>query len=153
SDIQRDFHELPPSYSVQPQACCLRRRSSPTAEGTGTHNPIGAHHPRRPWWYGAPATRFSWRPPVWGLPRIQKDTGPQGLTAQPLRASPPRQPETVPTGTAKFVICDHTIEINFDEIKELGLGHSQGRSGQGVRRWPLFLCVAHLLLKFLATGV
>lgn len=45
------------------------------------------------------------------------------------------------------------IEVNFDEVKELGLGHYQGRSGQGVRRWPLFLCVAHLLLKFLATGI
>jgi hypothetical protein len=47
----------------------------------------------------------------------------------------------------------YQIEVNFDEVKELGLGHYQGRSGQGVRRWPLFLCVAHLLLKFLATGV
>jgi hypothetical protein len=45
------------------------------------------------------------------------------------------------------------IEVNFDEVKELGLGHYQGRSGQGIRRWPLFLCVAHMLLKFLATGV
>jgi hypothetical protein len=45
------------------------------------------------------------------------------------------------------------IEVNFDEVKELGLGHSPGRSAQGVRRWPLFLCVAHLLLKFVATGV
>jgi hypothetical protein len=45
------------------------------------------------------------------------------------------------------------IEVNFDEIKELGLADYQGRSGQGIRRWPLFLCVAHLLLKFLATGV
>jgi hypothetical protein len=45
------------------------------------------------------------------------------------------------------------IEVNFDEVKELGLGHYQGRSGQGIRRWPLFLCIAHVLLKFLATGV
>lgn len=45
------------------------------------------------------------------------------------------------------------IEVNFDEVKELGLGHYQGRSGQGVRRWPLFLCLTHVLLKFLATGV
>jgi hypothetical protein len=44
------------------------------------------------------------------------------------------------------------IEVNFDEVKELGLGHYQGRSGQGVRRWPLFLCIAQVLLKFLATG-
>ncbi|HEX2242969.1 MAG TPA: transposase [Gammaproteobacteria bacterium] len=43
------------------------------------------------------------------------------------------------------------IEVNFDEIKELGLGHYQGRSGEGVRRWPVFLCVAHTLLKLLAT--
>jgi Transposase DDE domain len=45
------------------------------------------------------------------------------------------------------------IEVNFDEIKELGLGHYMGRSGQGVRRWPLFLCAAHLLLKLMATEV
>jgi hypothetical protein len=45
------------------------------------------------------------------------------------------------------------IEVNFDEIKELGLGHYLGRSGQGVRRWPLFLCAAHLLLKVMATEV
>jgi hypothetical protein len=44
------------------------------------------------------------------------------------------------------------IEVNFDEVKELGLGHYQGRSGQGVRRWPLFLCIAQVLLKLLATG-
>ena len=47
----------------------------------------------------------------------------------------------------------YQIEVNFDEVKELGLGHYQGRSGQGVRRWPLFLCVAQLLLKLIATGV
>ena len=45
------------------------------------------------------------------------------------------------------------IEVNFDEIKELGLGHYMGRSGQGVRRWPLFLCAAQMALKFMATGI
>ena len=45
------------------------------------------------------------------------------------------------------------IEINFDEIKELGLGHYMGRSGQGVRRWPLFLCAAQMVLKFMGTGI
>jgi hypothetical protein len=45
------------------------------------------------------------------------------------------------------------IETNFDEIKELGLGHYMGRSGQGVRRWPLFLCAAQMILKFSATGI
>jgi len=43
------------------------------------------------------------------------------------------------------------IEVNFDEVKELGLGQYQGRSGEGVRRWPVFLCIAHALLKLLAT--
>jgi Transposase DDE domain len=43
------------------------------------------------------------------------------------------------------------IEVNFDEVKELGLANYQGRSGQGVRRWPLFLCVAQMLLKLIAT--
>lgn len=47
----------------------------------------------------------------------------------------------------------YQIEVNIDEVKELGLGHYQGRSGQGVRRWPLFLCLAQMLLKFIATGV
>lgn len=47
----------------------------------------------------------------------------------------------------------YQIETNFAEVKELGLGHYQGRSAQGVRRWPLFLCVAQMLLKFAATKV
>jgi hypothetical protein len=43
------------------------------------------------------------------------------------------------------------IEVNFDEVKELGLGHYQGRSGEGVRRWPIFLCIVQTLLKLIAT--
>jgi hypothetical protein len=45
------------------------------------------------------------------------------------------------------------IEVNFDEAKELGLGHYQGRSGTGVRRWPVLICVAQTLLKLTATGI
>jgi hypothetical protein len=47
----------------------------------------------------------------------------------------------------------YQIEVNFDEAKELGLAHYQGRSGQGVRRWPLFLSFAQMMLKFIATGL
>jgi len=47
----------------------------------------------------------------------------------------------------------YQIEVNMDEVKELGLGHYQGRSGQGVRRWPLMLCASQMLLKLIATGV
>ena len=44
------------------------------------------------------------------------------------------------------------IEVNFDEAKELGLGHYQGRSASGVRRWPVLVCIAQALLKLAATG-
>ncbi|MGH9856156.1 MAG: transposase, partial [Blastocatellia bacterium] len=47
----------------------------------------------------------------------------------------------------------YQIEVNFDEVKEVGLGHYQGRSGQGVRRWPLFLSAVQALLKLIATDV
>ena len=46
----------------------------------------------------------------------------------------------------------YQIEVNFDEVKELGLGHYQGRSAQGVRRWPLFLAAVQSVLKLIATG-
>jgi hypothetical protein len=44
------------------------------------------------------------------------------------------------------------IEVNFDEAKELGLGHYQGRSGAGVRRWAVLICIAQALLKLAASG-
>jgi len=47
----------------------------------------------------------------------------------------------------------YQIEVNMDEVKELGLGHYQGRSGQGVRRWPLLLCASQMLLKLIANEV
>ena len=43
------------------------------------------------------------------------------------------------------------IEVNFDEAKELGLGNYMGRSGEGVRRWPVFVSIAQTLLKLVAT--
>jgi hypothetical protein len=45
------------------------------------------------------------------------------------------------------------VEVNFDEAKELGLAQYQGRSGSGVRRWPLLICVAQTILKFVATDI
>ena len=47
----------------------------------------------------------------------------------------------------------YQIEVNIDAVKELGLAHYQGRSGQGIRRWPLFLSLGQMILKFIATGV
>jgi hypothetical protein len=37
----------------------------------------------------------------------------------------------------------YQIEVNFDEAKELGLGHYH---------WPLFLSFTQMVLKFIATG-
>lgn len=45
------------------------------------------------------------------------------------------------------------VEVNFDEAKELGLGHYQGRSGSGVRRWAVMVCLSQALLKLAATGL
>jgi hypothetical protein len=47
----------------------------------------------------------------------------------------------------------YQTEVNFDKAKELGLSHYQGHFGQGVRRWPLFLSFAQMILKFIATGL
>jgi hypothetical protein len=47
----------------------------------------------------------------------------------------------------------YQIEVNIEEVKELGLAHYHGRSGQGIRRWPLLLCLGQMILKFIATGV
>ena len=44
----------------------------------------------------------------------------------------------------------HQIEVNFDEAKELGLEYYQGRSGTGVRRWPLLISLAQMLLQLIA---
>jgi hypothetical protein len=45
------------------------------------------------------------------------------------------------------------VEVNFDEAKELGLGHYQGRSGSGVRRWAVMVCLSQALLKLATTGL
>ncbi|HEV8714178.1 MAG TPA: hypothetical protein VGX03_15290, partial [Candidatus Binatia bacterium] len=84
------------------------------------------------------------------IPRIQKDTGSKGLTAQPLGASPPRQPEPVPAGTAKFVICDHTIEEMFKDFKNNGRGF--GLELTGVRQ-PDRLARLLLALALVYTGL
>jgi hypothetical protein len=89
--------------------------------------------------------RFSWPPPVWGISLIQKDTGPKGLVAQPLGASPPRQRQNVPTSAAKFVICDHTIEETFRDCKgrRWGLGLQEARS-RDPQRWAILLLIGTL---------
>ena len=57
-----------------------------------------------------------------------------------------------PTRVMQVYAGRQQIEVNFDEVKELGLGHYQGRSGTGIRRWAVLLCIAQSLLKLVATG-
>ncbi|MCI0388249.1 MAG: hypothetical protein MOB07_05735 [Acidobacteria bacterium] len=45
------------------------------------------------------------------------------------------------------------VEVNFDEAKELGLSHNQGRSVPGVRRWAVLVYLVQALLKLVATGL
>jgi hypothetical protein len=53
---------------------------------------------------------------------MQEHTVSEPSVAKPTWASPPRQGESTPAGTAEFVICDHTIEQCFEEAKgEVGL--------------------------------
>ena len=47
----------------------------------------------------------------------------------------------------------YQIEVNMAEVQALGWGHSQGRRGQGIRRWPWFLSLGQMSLKLSATGV
>jgi len=44
---------------------------------------------------------------------MQEHTVSEPSVAKPTWASPPRQGESTPAGTAEFVICDHTIETVF----------------------------------------
>src|SRR5262249_8552634 len=61
--------------------------------------------------------------------------------------------ELAPQEAVRTYDGQYQIEVNIDEVKELGLAHYQGRSGQGIRRWPLFLSLGQMILKFIATGV
>ena len=67
--------------------------------------------------------------------------------AKPTWASPPRQGESTPAGTAEFVICDHTIEQGFEETKtELGMAHYEGRTYPGWYPHMLTCMLAHVFL-------
>lgn len=61
--------------------------------------------------------------------------------------------ELAPVEAVRAYDGRYQLEVNVAEVKELGLGHYQGRHGKGVRRWPLFLGVAQSLLKLIATPV
>jgi hypothetical protein len=45
------------------------------------------------------------------------------------------------------------VEVNFEEAKELGPGHYQGRSGSGALRWAVLVCLTQALIKLAAAGL
>ena len=74
--------------------------------------------------------------------------------AQPTWASPPRQGESTPAGTAALVICDHTIEQCFEEGKtELGMAHYEVRKYPGWHHHMLTTMLAHFFLWHLKIRV
>jgi len=87
----------------------------------------------------------------------QEDTPDTGLAAEPQWASPPRQLELAPPGTAEFVICDHTIELNFRDAKQYwGLEdfmHVQETAVSNAANFSLFMVnVAHVLVSRFRNG-
>src|SRR5712692_6119094 len=78
---------------------------------------------------------------------MQEHTVSEPSVAKPTWASPPRQGESTPAGTAEFVICDHTIEQCFEEGKtELGMAHYEVRKYPGWHPHMLTSMLAHFFL-------
>jgi len=75
------------------------------------HNPTVVHRHAVLGLSGVPASLCACVPPAYVKYYTQEDTPATGLVAEPKGASPPRQLELAPPGTAEFVICDHTIEF------------------------------------------
>ncbi len=66
---------------------------------------------------------------------------------KPTWASPPRQGESTPAGTAEFVICDHTIETCFEDSKQLlGMGDYEVRSWTGWHHHMTLVMLAHFFV-------
>ena len=86
------------------------------------HNPTVVHRHAVLGLSGVPASLCACVPPAYVKYYTQEDTPATGLVAEPKGASPPRQLELAPPGTAEFVICDHTIEIRYRYGKLQALG-------------------------------
>src|SRR6266487_6742117 len=81
---------------------------------------------------------------------MQEHTVSEPSVTKPTWASPPRQGESTPAGTAEFVICDHTIERCFEEAKgEVGLDQYAVRSWTGWYRHITLAMWAYALLTVL----
>jgi hypothetical protein len=93
------------------------------------HNPTVVHRHAVLGLSGVPASLCACVPPAYVKYYTQEDTPATGLVAEPKGASPPRQLELAPPGTAEFVICDHTIEFLFRDSKQFtGLSDCQARA-------------------------
>jgi hypothetical protein len=64
---------------------------------------------------------------------------------------PPRQCQTAVTGTAEFVICNHTIETFFSDQKSRGFHIHKSHLGEPARLSRLLIasCLAYLWIVYL----
>jgi hypothetical protein len=98
-----------------------------------------------------PAT--AWRGRFWrtGLPEPVEI-----VLVETARRAPWYLQATDPTLSTEEIVAGyqgrHAIEPAIQQAKALGLNRYHGRTAQGVRRWPLPICLAHSLLALLALG-
>ncbi len=100
-------------------------------------------------WQAATARRGTfWRK---GLPEMV-----ELVIVETARRAPWYLQATDPTLTTEQIVAGyhgrHAIEPAIQQANALGLNRYHGRTAQGVRRWPLPICLAHSLLALLALG-
>jgi len=117
------------------------------------HNPTVVHRHAVLGLSGVPASLCACVPPAYVKYYTQEDTPATGLVAEPKGASPPRQLELAPPGTAEFVICDHTIETFFADQKSRGFHVHKSHVSDPTRLARLLMaaCFAYLWVIYLGT--
>jgi len=115
------------------------------------HNPTVVHRHAVLGLSGVPASLCACVPPAYVKYYTQEDTPATGLVAEPKGASPPRQLELAPPGTAEFVICDHTIETFFSDQKSRGFHLHKSHLSDPMRLSRLLMaaCLAYLWMVYL----
>jgi hypothetical protein len=74
------------------------------------------------------------------------------LASEPERAAPPRQLQLAPPSAAEFVICDHTIEGGFKDMKRGGWQWQQTKMTDPARAERLWLALAVATLWVISVG-
>jgi hypothetical protein len=83
---------------------------------------------------------------------MQEDTETDWLATEPQRAAPPRQLQLTPPCAAEFVICDHTIEALFKDLKRDGWQWQATKMTDAGRAERLWLALAVATLWVVSVG-